>query len=96
METRFLLPMTGVTDTHWLLTDTSKLLCPNRHGGPGGGTSGRDRRFFDPSVYRIVLMDQRGAGKSLPPAELKVISRQTEWTIRLFTGGLFSAFLFAC
>ena len=43
-----------------------------RHGGPGGGTGPRDRRFFDPSVYRIVLMDQRGAGKSLPPAELKV------------------------
>ncbi|ELU16211.1 hypothetical protein CAPTEDRAFT_158387 [Capitella teleta] len=41
------------------------------HGGPGGGTSGSDRRYFDPKVYRIVLMDQRGAGKSTPPAELK-------------------------
>ncbi|WAQ93596.1 PIP-like protein [Mya arenaria] len=41
------------------------------HGGPGGGTSPRDRTFFDPSVYRIVLMDQRGAGKSTPPAELR-------------------------
>lgn len=41
------------------------------HGGPGGGTSPSDRRYFDPAVYRIVLMDQRGAGKSKPPAELK-------------------------
>lgn len=41
------------------------------HGGPGGGTSGRDRRYFDPTVYRIVLMDQRGAGESKPAAELK-------------------------
>ena len=36
------------------------------HGGPGGGTSPRVRRFFDPSYYRIVLLDQRGAGKSIP------------------------------
>jgi len=42
------------------------------HGGPGGGTSGYDRRYFDPSVYRIVLMDQRGAGKSTPSASLVV------------------------
>ena len=31
-----------------------------------------NRRFFDPQVYRIVLMDQRGAGKSKPSAELRV------------------------
>lgn len=43
-----------------------------RHGGPGGGTSPRDRRFFDPDVYRIILFDQRGSGKSTPAAELKV------------------------
>ena len=36
------------------------------HGGPGGGTSPRVRRFFDPSHYRIVLLDQRGSGKSVP------------------------------
>ena len=36
------------------------------HGGPGGGTSPRVRRFFDPAHYRIVLLDQRGAGKSIP------------------------------
>ncbi|MFO0635423.1 MAG: prolyl aminopeptidase [Nannocystaceae bacterium] len=40
------------------------------HGGPGGGTDPKQRRFFDPSVYRIVLFDQRGCGKSRPHAEL--------------------------
>ena len=44
-----------------------------RHGGPGGGCSGCDRRYFDPNVYRIILVDQRGSGKSLPAAELKVL-----------------------
>ena len=34
------------------------------HGGPGGGTSPKCRRFFDPAVYRIVLFDQRGCGQS--------------------------------
>lgn len=41
------------------------------HGGPGAGTSPFLRRFFDPSYYRIILYDQRGAGKSLPHGELK-------------------------
>ncbi|MFW0792807.1 prolyl aminopeptidase [Gordonia sp. CPCC 205515] len=36
------------------------------HGGPGGGTSADQRRFFDPDRYRIVLFDQRGCGKSRP------------------------------
>ena len=40
------------------------------HGGPGGGTDPRMRRFFDPEVYRIVLFDQRGCGKSTPHASL--------------------------
>jgi proline iminopeptidase len=38
------------------------------HGGPGGGTSPWQRRFFDPERYRIVLMDQRGCGRSEPHA----------------------------
>jgi proline iminopeptidase len=38
------------------------------HGGPGAGTSPWHRRFFDPEAYRIVLFDQRGAGRSLPHA----------------------------
>ncbi len=36
------------------------------HGGPGGGCSTNDRRFFDPEKYRIILFDQRGCGRSLP------------------------------
>jgi len=41
------------------------------HGGPGGGTNGLHRRFFDPDHYRIVLFDQRGCGRSKPFASLK-------------------------
>ncbi|MFO1427927.1 MAG: prolyl aminopeptidase [Steroidobacteraceae bacterium] len=40
------------------------------HGGPGGGTDPRMRRFFDPKRYRIVLFDQRGCGRSRPHASL--------------------------
>ena len=38
------------------------------HGGPGSGCSPNDRRWFDPAVYRIVLFDQRGCGRSRPLA----------------------------
>ena len=38
------------------------------HGGPGAGCSPTHRRFFDPATYRIVLFDQRGAGRSTPYA----------------------------
>jgi proline iminopeptidase len=38
------------------------------HGGPGSGCSPRLRRFFDPSAYRVVLLDQRGCGRSTPHA----------------------------
>ncbi len=41
------------------------------HGGPGGGTEPKHRRYFDPSAYRIVLFDQRGCGKSTPFASLE-------------------------
>jgi proline iminopeptidase len=40
------------------------------HGGPGGGSSPDHRRYYDPSFYRIVLYDQRGAGESTPLGEL--------------------------
>jgi proline iminopeptidase len=36
------------------------------HGGPGSHTRPLHRRFFDPRVYRIVLFDQRGCGRSVP------------------------------
>jgi len=41
------------------------------HGGPGGGTSPIDCQYFDPAFYRIILVDQRGSGKSTPNAELE-------------------------
>lgn len=46
------------------------------HGGPGGGTEPKHRRFFDPKRYRIVLLDQRGCGKSRPHASLQ---NNTTW-----------------
>lgn len=48
------------------------------HGGPGGGISPIYRQFFDPEFYRIILIDQRGCGKSTPHAELQ---DNTTWDI---------------
>ena len=48
------------------------------HGGPGAGCNGKCRRFFDPRVYRIVLFDQRGCGRSTPHAELR---ENTTWDL---------------
>lgn len=41
------------------------------HGGPGAGSAPGHRRFFDPAHYRIVIFDQRGAGRSKPLGELR-------------------------
>jgi proline iminopeptidase len=46
------------------------------HGGPGGGTTPAQARFWDPTRYRIVLFDQRGCGRSTPHASLE---RNTTW-----------------
>ena len=48
------------------------------HGGPGVGILPDYRRFFDPGFYRVILPDQRGAGKSTPYAELR---ENTTWEI---------------
>ena len=40
------------------------------HGGPGAGATSQHRRFFDPAFYRIVIFDQRGAGRSKPLGEI--------------------------
>jgi len=67
--------MLPVDDTHTLYWEESGN--PNGqpviflHGGPGAGTAPNHRRFFDPQHYRIVLFDQRGAGKSLPLGEYR-------------------------
>lgn len=46
------------------------------HGGPGGGCSPAMRRYFDPEIYRIVLFDQRGCGRSRPHASIEA---NTTW-----------------
>ncbi|MGB1012707.1 MAG: prolyl aminopeptidase [Nannocystaceae bacterium] len=48
------------------------------HGGPGGGSSPSQRRFFDPKAYRIILFDQRGCGRSKPHACLE---ENTTWDL---------------
>ncbi len=48
------------------------------HGGPGVGILPGYRRFFDPDFYRIILLDQRGAGRSTPHAEL---NQNTTWDL---------------
>ena len=48
------------------------------HGGPGGGSQEKYRGFFDPDVYKIVQMDQRGSGKSLPHA---CLDENTTWDL---------------
>ncbi|MFC3126093.1 prolyl aminopeptidase [Pseudoroseomonas globiformis] len=40
------------------------------HGGPGAGAGAVHRRFFDPGHWRVVIFDQRGAGRSRPLGEL--------------------------
>ncbi len=41
------------------------------HGGPGAGSSPASRRFFDPDYYRIIIIDQRGSGRSRPLGEVR-------------------------
>ena len=41
------------------------------HGGPGGGSNPVMRRFHDPAIYRIILFDQRGCGRSTPYASIE-------------------------
>ena len=65
----------AVSDTHSLYLEESG--SPDGipilfiHGGPGAGCSPQDRCFFDPEKYRIILFDQRGAGRSKPHAHLE-------------------------
>jgi proline iminopeptidase len=48
------------------------------HGGPGGGCSPAMRRYFDPGVFRIILFDQRGCGRSRPHAG---VHANTTWDL---------------
>ena len=48
------------------------------HGGPGGGCSPAMRRFFNPDIFRTVLFDQRGCGRSRPSA---VVEENDTWAL---------------
>ena len=48
------------------------------HGGPGAGFNPKHRRIFDPKHFRIILFDQRGAGRSRPHADLR---ENTTWDL---------------
>ena len=48
------------------------------HGGPGGGGSTQVRRFFNPEIYRIVIFDQRGCGRSTPHG---LLENNTTWDL---------------
>jgi proline iminopeptidase len=50
--------------------------CTHFIGGPGGGCEPFYRQYFDTNVYRVIMFDQRGAGKSTPPANLE---ENTTW-----------------
>ena len=66
------LPLASVTSLRTMLILVTWPWISYRHGGPGGGCHPNAGRFFNPAVYRIILLDQRGAGRSKPTAELKV------------------------
>ncbi|MCW2804736.1 MAG: pip [Propionibacteriaceae bacterium] len=53
------------------------------HGGPGGGSTPGARRNFDPDVYRVLLYDQRGCGRSRPLAEEPDVDLSTNTTAHL-------------
>ncbi len=48
------------------------------HGGPGGGCSPAMRRYFDPEIYRVILFDQRGCGRSQPHSS---VENNTSWDL---------------
>lgn len=55
------------------------------HGGPGSGSTPGQRRFFDPEIYRFVLFDQRGSGRSRPLASDPDIDLSTNTTAHLIS-----------
>ena len=64
-----------VDDTHQLYWEQSGnpdgVPIVHLHGGPGAGATAKHRRYFDPNHYRIIIFDQRGAGRSVPLGSLK-------------------------
>jgi proline iminopeptidase len=81
--------MLEVSDGHRVYWES----CGNRngkpalylHGGPGSGCSPSSRTFFNPKVYRIVLFDQRGCGRSAPLANEPDADLRTNTTAKLIS-----------
>jgi len=67
-----MLPLDGLHAMYWEVSgNPSGIPVVFLHGGPGAGSAPNHRRFFDPAAYRIVVYDQRGAGRSTPLGELR-------------------------
>jgi proline iminopeptidase len=67
-----MLDLDGVHRTYWEQSGNPRgMPVLFLHGGPGAGAAPGHRRFFDPAHYRIVIFDQRGAGRSTPLGELR-------------------------
>src|SRR5690348_4801933 len=66
-----MLPLDGLHTMYWEQSgNPNGLPAVFLHGGPGAGATPAHRRFFDPDRYRIVVFDQRGAGRSTPQGSL--------------------------
>src|SRR5574341_779813 len=67
-----MLPLDGIHTMYWEQSGNPQgVPVVFLHGGPGAGSAPNHRRFFDPGFYRIVIFDQRGAGRSTPLGELR-------------------------
>lgn len=67
-----MLPLDGIHTMYWEQSGNPEgIPVLFLHGGPGAGATPGHRRFFDPAHYRIVIFDQRGAGRSTPLGEVK-------------------------
>ena len=67
-----MLPLDAIHVMHWETSgNPDGIPVVFLHGGPGAGATPKHRRFFDPAAYRIVVYDQRGAGRSTPLGELR-------------------------
>ena len=67
-----LLPLDEIHTMYWEQSgNASGIPVLFLHGGPGAGSSPAHRRLFDPSCYRIIIFDQRGAGRSSPLGEVR-------------------------
>src|SRR5213592_1452581 len=74
-----MLRLDGVHSMYWEESgDPGGIPAVFLHGGPGAGSTPKHRRFFDPGAYRIIVYDQRGAGRSTPLGELRDNTTRSE------------------